>query len=329
MTAPQAGRNWLVLVFQFPKGAGSERVKIWRRLQSIGAVAIKNSMYVLPRSEQAQEDFEWLVAELTASGAETALLESLFISGLDDPQLREMFNTARNRDYAELKQHIDTVNTDLAPGTTAGTEALQSARQALVRSRKRLADIEAIDFFGAPELEGAQASLWALDERLAAHAAPGAGGDKSMTDLSATELRNRVWVTRRNVRVDRIASAWLIRRWIDPDARFRFVDGRDHEPGANEVRFDMFEAEFTHQGDRCTLEVLARHVAAEDDALRCVGEIVHDIDLKDHKFGRPETEGVASLLSGLVASLEDDERRIERGSALFEDLYQHFRNVSA
>ena len=329
MTAPQAGMNWLVLVFQFPKGSGSERVKIWRRLQSIGAIAIKNSMYVLPRSEQAREDFEWLVAELTARGADAALLESRFISGLDDLRLREMFNTARDRDYAELKQDIDTLSADLAPGTKAGPEALQSARQALGRARRRLADIEAIDFFGAPELEGAQASLWALDERLASPAAAGVNGDNRMTDSSATELRSRVWVTRRNVRVDRIASAWLIRRWIDPEARFRFVDGRDHEPRANEIRFDMFEAEFTHQGDQCTLEVLAGHVAAEDHALRCVAEIVHDIDLKDHKFGRPETEGVASLLSGLVASLEDDERRIERGSALFEDLYRHFMSLSA
>ena len=145
----------------------------------------------------------------------------------------------------------------------------------------------------------------------------------------AAELKNRVWVTRRGVRVDRIASAWLIRRWIDPDARFKFVDGRNYLPESGEVRFDMFDAEFTHQGDRCTLEVMAQRVAPDDAALRSIAEIVHDIDLKDQKFGRPETEGVASLLSGLVASLEDDGRRIERGSALFEDLYRHFRDVAA
>ena len=146
-----------------------------------------------------------------------------------------------------------------------------------------------------------------------------------MADATLGDLRGRVWVTRRGVRVDRIASAWLVRRWIDPDARFKFVASKGYIPDNDqEVRFDMFEAEFTHEGDLCTFEVLARFARKNDTALRRIGEIVHDIDLKDGKFGRPETEGVANLLSGIVAGTEDDERRIERGSAMFEDLYRFF-----
>jgi len=324
MSASKSAKSWLVLVFQFPKGAGSQRVKAWRRLQSTGAVAIKNSVYVLPRNEQSQEDFEWLLAELSAAGADAALLESRLISGLDDQQVRELFDAARNKDYAEVKRDIDDAGQEL---TTATPEALQSARQALGRARKRMSEIEAIDFFGAPGHETAQASLWSLEERITSQETPASGGVDSMKEAATVDLRDRVWVTRRNVRVDRIASAWLIRRWIDPHARFKFVSGNDYAAEKSEIRFDMFEAEFTHEGDKCTLEVLAHHVARDDAALRCVGEIVHDIDLKDHKFGRPETEGVASLLSGLVASLEDDEQRIERGSALFEDLYNHFKTL--
>jgi hypothetical protein len=161
---------------------------------------------------------------------------------------------------------------------------------------------------------------------------PGArttGEDHPMAALPIEKLRKRVWVTRRGVRVDRIASAWLIRRWIDASARFKFVTGKGYSPDDGEVRFDMFEAEFTHQGDLCTFEVLARLTEPEDAALQAVAEIVHDIDLKDRKFARPETEGIANLLSGIVAGIDDDEKRIERGSQLFDDLYRFFGEVKS
>jgi hypothetical protein len=146
-----------------------------------------------------------------------------------------------------------------------------------------------------------------------------------MKKAGHTHLRNRVWVTRRNIRVDRIASAWLIRRWIDPQARFKFVVGKDYVPEPGELRFDMFDAEFTHDGDQCTFEVLLRLLPDGDPALQCVAEVVHDIDLKDHKFGRPETEGIAGLLTGLAAGLDADEDRLEQGASLFENLYTYYQ----
>lgn len=328
MSIRRSGKSWLVLVYQFPQGAGARRVKVWRRLQSIGAIAIKNSVYVLPRSEQSQEDFEWLLAELIESGAEAALLESQFINGMDDQQLRDLFKAARDSDYAELVEEIETAIHALGEPSASGGGEVHTVRQSLSRARRRMADIEAIDFFVAEGRDAAQAGLRSLEQHLATREVPAVEGGKEMEESVSTELKNRVWVTRRNVRVDRIASAWLIRRWIDPGARFKFVGGQDYAPGEGEVRFDMFDAEFTHEGDRCTFEVLARLAAPDDAALACVGEIVHDIDLKDGKFGRPETQGVASLLSGLVAALDEDERRIERGAALFEDLYTHFRDAS-
>lgn len=329
MNAAESFKSWLILLFQFPQGAGSQRVKIWRRLQSMGAIAIKNSAYVLPKNEQSQEDFEWLLAELTAGGAGAALLESRFISGMDDQDLRELFNEARDGDYAALAEEIKSADQAHADAEPSGSEALQASRQRLARARKRLADIEAIDFFGAAGHESAQASVRALEERLASREPPSAEGDDQMKESATADLSNRVWVTRRNVRVDRIASAWLIMRWIDPKAHFKFVTAKGYSPAKGEIRFDMFNAEFTHQGDQCTFEVLAGMAAPDDGALRSVGEIVHDIDLKDGKFGRPETEGIASLLSGLFASIEDDTQRIERGSALFDDLYRHFREAPA
>ena len=137
-------------------------------------------------------------------------------------------------------------------------------------------------------------------------------------------LNNRLWVTREGVQVDRIASAWLIRRFIDPGARFKFVPGTGYQAQPGELRFDMFEGEFTHRGDRCTFEVLLGHAGLDDPALEAIGEIIHDIDLKDDKYGREEVAGVRSLINGIAASSADDEQRLMRGSALLDDLYSSF-----
>jgi hypothetical protein len=131
-------------------------------------------------------------------------------------------------------------------------------------------------------------------------------------------------VTRQGVQIDRIASAWLVRRFIDPGARFKFVPGTGYRPQPGELRFDMFEGEFTHQGDRCTFEVLLGHAGLADPALRAIGEIIHDIDLKDGKYGRAEAAGVRSLVAGIAASSTDDEQRLARGAALLDDLYSSF-----
>ena len=304
--------RWLVLVYQFPAGPDSRRVRIWRRLQSIGAVAIKQSVYVLPHNEQAEEDMQWLLTELREAGAEAALLESRFIDGMSDRDVEELFRSARNADYRELLDEIE--------AAAAGGPALR----VLARARKRLAEIEAIDHFGAEGHAAAEAALRELSSRTAAEGGKPAPAERAGPS-ALDELKGRVWVTRRGVRVDRIASAWLIRSRIDANARFRFVAGQGYVPAEGELRFDMFEAEFTHEGDRCTFEVLARLVDEQDAALRCIGEIVHDIDLKDGRYGRPETEGVANLLEGIVAGTDDDEERIRRGGEMFEDLYRFFR----
>jgi hypothetical protein len=135
----------------------------------------------------------------------------------------------------------------------------------------------------------------------------------------------RVWVTRVGVGVDRIASAWLIRRFIDPEATFRFVPSRGYHSAAHEIRFDMFEAEYTHEGDRCTFEVLLeRFGLRRDRALRSIAGIVHDIDCKDARFGHAETAGIAALIRSLSATCVDDADRLDRGGAIFTDLYNAF-----
>ena len=138
-------------------------------------------------------------------------------------------------------------------------------------------------------------------------------------------LRGRTWVTRSGVHVDRIASAWLVRRFVDPEARFRFVPAKGYVPASGELRFDMFEAEFTHEGDRCTFEVLLERAGLDDPALRALAEIVHDIDLKDAKFARAEAEGIRTVIDAICTATGDDEERLLRGGAVFQDLHGYFR----
>jgi hypothetical protein len=150
---------------------------------------------------------------------------------------------------------------------------------------------------------------------------------KTPDTASTASVRGRTWVTRTGVHIDRIASAWLIRRFIDTEARFKFVLG-GYEPEKDELRFDMFEAEFTHEGDLCTFEVLVRRFGLKDSSLRQIAEIVHDIDLKDAKFGRPEAVGIDRLIVGIAMRQKSDEARIDDGGAVFESLYEYFKRKS-
>ena len=318
------GTRWLVLIHQFPQEPGSLRVKIWRRLQSIGAVAIKNSMYVLPMNDETQEDFQWVLRELIAGGADGAILESRFIDGMSDQQIQGLFDTARDTDYVVIAEEVREFLAKLPKAISQHEEQRRDARNQLARFRKKLTEIEVIDFFGANGREAAEGLINALAEQVTVEPGANTGADKKMQQLELSEMVGKVWVTRRNVHVDRIASAWLVRRWIDPTAIFKFTANKKYSPSEREVRFDMFEAEFTHQGDMCTFEVLVQRAGLDDLALKRIAEIVHDIDLKDHKYGHDETAGIANLLTGIFAGIEDDDQRIERGSAMFDDLYRSF-----
>ena len=313
LAAPtEAGRGrWLLLIHQVPPKPDYLRVKVRRRLERLGAVALKNSVYVLPQRDDTLEHFQWLAREIVGEGGEASVCEAAFVEGVRDEDLVAAFRAARDAEYAEI---------------AAAADALDSAA-ALARLERRMADAAALDFFGAPGRAGAAGRLRAAAERLREVAA---GPDASTAEDRAGggALRGRTWVTREGVFVDRIASAWLIRRFIDPEATFRFVPVRGYQPAAGELRFDMFEAEYTHEGDRCTFETLLARFGLQDPALARLGEIVHDIDLGDAKFGRAEAAGLAALLNGVALGHLDDHDRLAHGGALFESLYEHFRSLT-
>src|SRR3954454_14124115 len=311
---------WLLLINQLPARPAYLRVKVWRRLQALGAAAVKNAVYALPEGERAREDFGWLLREIASGGGEAFVCEARMIDGLTDREVRAMFDRARDADYAELARQARDLAGTLGDEPTAERRA--EARAQLARLRARLAQVAAIDFFGAPGSQAAEGLLAALEDRLREdeRAEPAAA---PADDLGP--LRGRTWVTRRGVHVDRMASAWLIRRFIDPEARFRFVPAKGYEPEPGELRFDMYEGEYTHEGDRCTFEVLLARAGLNDPALAAIAEIVHDIDLKDAKFAREEASGIARVMDGIAAANKDDGRRLERGAAVLDDLYEVFR----
>ena len=314
--------SWLLLIHQLPAKPAYLRVKIWRRLQGIGAIAVKNAVHALPMSEGTQEDFEWLLREIVEGGGEAFLCETRLIDGLSDDEVRKLFDQARDADYQEIVKEARALTKSLRPKMKS--EAVAERRAQAARLRKRLAEVVEIDFFGAIGRESAESALGELEARLTEDepVEKNAKVDPKASALAA--LRNRTWVTRQGVHVDRIGSAWLIRRFIDPEARFKFVSGKGYRPAEGELRFDMFQAEFTHEGDKCTFEVLLGRVATKDPALRAIAEIIHDIDLKDNKFGRDEAVGVRTLIDGIALATADDLERIARGTDVFNSLYEAF-----
>jgi hypothetical protein len=318
--------KWLLLIHQIPIKPAYFRVKIWRRLQSLGAVAIKNSVYIISRNEETLEDFQWVLREIVQGGGEASICTANFIEGLTDEQIEAMFQAARDADYAQIAEEAKSLVDSIPSIAAAITDEDKAGLEAnLNRLRKRFSSVSAIDFFGAPGREAAETLIETLEVRLKEAQEKIEPADSKLKKRDLAELRGRTWVTRKGVFVDRIACAWLIRRFIDPDAQFKFITGKGYRPRTGELSFDMFEGEFTHEGDLCSFEVLVKQFFPADQALTEVGKVIHDLDFKDSKFKKPETAGIGGLMNGLASAHKSDETRLERGSAIFDDLYEYFR----
>jgi hypothetical protein len=305
VTAKQS--SWLLFIHQLPQKPDYLRVKVARRLKALGARPIKNSVYVLPHSESASAALERLTKDVAREGGEAALCQARFVAGRSDGDISALFYKAWEAEYLAIAKAAERLRGE-APSARS-LRALQG----------RLDRLAAVDRLGVPARATAEAALARL-----------VSGRPALPAAAPTpSYRARTWVTRRGVLIDRMASAWLIRRFVDKQARFRFVAPGSHEPAAGEIRFDMPGAEFTHEGDRCTFEVLAHRFASGDLSLRQIAEIVHDIDLDDGKFGRAEAVGIARAIFGIAQSVADDRLRLERSAALFESLYASFEKRPA
>jgi hypothetical protein len=300
--------RWLMLVHQLPAKPAYARVKVWRLLQDAGAVSIKNAVYVLPLSPEARASFANILAEISRHGGDGLVSQAELVEGMQDKELRALFNTAREADYGAVTAELRELG-----------RRKDRPKASLARLSQRLADLGRIDFFGAPGRGAAEGLLARLEHSAIVRDEPGPG------TIRPADMRGRTWVTRQDIHVDRIASAWLITRFIDPAGQLKFVPGRQYEPQPGEYRYDMQDGEFTHEGDNCSFETLLARAGIKDAALRTIAEMVHDMDLKDRKFGHPETAGIAHVVAGICRTQGSDEARVARGRELLDDVYEQFR----
>lgn len=327
-------REWLLLVHQLPPKPTNLRVRTWRKLQKLGAVAIKSSVYVLPFDEKTAEDFDWLKQEIESLGGEASVFRAGAVEGTTDDEIVAAFNRDRDELYANLTADIEAATGALKEQQKGGH--LSPARLAryetdIARLHAELERVGAIDFFAAKGAASARAAydrcIVALrvfrdkGEGVAAQARQGGA-------LDVREYQGRRWVTRRNMHIDRLASAWLVKRFVDKRPRFHFVGDSESIEGG--IRFDMAGGEFTHEGEDCTFETMIRRFGLGDDpGLRALAEIVHDVDLKDSKFNRLEAAGFAAVVDGLVEAFPDDRERLDRCAPMFEGLYVLFGKRTA
>ena len=296
MRAPASPCRWLLLVFSLPSKNGSVRVDIWRKLKRSGALALPTSGYLLPSSTDNLERFEWLSAEIRKHKGQASVAQVQSFDDLPNERLVHLFTRERNQDYEKLLRELKAKRTDWQ----------------LSALRRRLLEISAIDFFNSPLKRKVEGAIAALQE---GHA------EKKGKNMKGRQYSNRTWITRHRPGIDRCASAWLIQRFIDPKARFAF--GNKPQDQADAIAFDMYgDSGFGHRGDHCTFETLCAEFSLRDPRLKDIAEIVHDADLDDEKFGRPEGAAIDRVLKGWAHQQISDDDLIHRGMELFEGLYE-------
>ena len=322
----QSGRRWLLFVHQLPSKPSNLRVRTWRRLHLLGALPVKQAAYVLPDTPSAREDFEWLKTEIKSAGGDATVFAAANVDSWSDDALVEEFRRARQEAYGKLASEIERVLRRVgATQRPRGTRA-PAVRRLTEVFRERLSAIGHVDFFGSAGRDRVTALLQQLEERASDSPRP---AERAPTDGSADpqNYRNRVWVTRPRPGVDRMGSAWLIKRFVDPQARFGFVADRESAPH-DAVPFDMFGVDFSHQGEGCTFETLSAVFAIQAPAVARIAGIVHDLDLKDGRFGAQEAPTLGTVIEGMQLSIAEDDELLNRGMALFESLYRAFEQAA-
>jgi hypothetical protein len=313
---PPSG-GWLLLVHQLPPRPTNIRVRIWRRLQDVGAVALKNSVYVLPASEQSREDFEWIKVEIQELKGEASVFVVNSIDAFSNDEVVAAFRQARETDYADLMRDAELA---AGGGDKRKTGGRQTLAHRVARLRERLSRLDAVAFFPPTNRDAAAAAVSRVERPIVRPAASQRG--PSSDRLERDRFHKRVWVTRPRPGVDRMSSAWLIRRFIDSQARFSFAEKPPVSGPA--IPFDMFGVELGHTDHGCTFETLAARFGVVDAGVQRIARIVHDLDMKETRYDAPEAPAIAHLVEGLRALYGSDNELLEHGMVMFEALYRSF-----
>jgi hypothetical protein len=317
-------QEWLLFFFSVPSKPVNNRMKIWRTLVKAGAIQFKGSVYILPASDDHYELFQWLVSSVTAMKGEAAFVKVPEIETMKDAEVIILFDQQRGKDYLDIGMRLDELENKIGSIKKGnGTKNHKKIREDMDKFIKEFKDIGKIDFFFSK-------SRNELEQRLRAVAA-------EITDMTQDEsvsptvkvvkkdsanYQGKTWVTRKRPFIDRIASAWLIKGFIDRKALFGFIDeGEIESLDKNTIAYDMVGGEFTHVGDMCTFEVLLKSFGLKDRALAVMAEIVHLLDLQDDKYRNPAAEGLREILDGIRKTVNDDHEALEKGMSIFEMLY--------
>ncbi len=310
--------RWLTLLMTLPPTPTRHRVGVWRKLQRMGAVRLRGAGWLLPETPETTELFQWLVQEIQSFRGQATLLRVDRIETMADEEIATLFHKARTVEYQGVTEGCREILRYLDRYQTNHRRPIAKLRGKLDGLKRELDRIQSIDYLRAPIGERAR-TLWettAKRLRAAETRRPATRVGRHRTSLPP---RGSTWVTRPRPHIDRIASAWLIKRFCDPDAKFAFADAAD--VARKGIPFDVLGADFGHHGEDCTFETLVKRFSVKDRRVRVIGEIVHEADLHDGKFTRNEAAGVDLAINGLVESIPDDDELLQRGMALFEGLY--------
>jgi hypothetical protein len=296
--------SWLLLLFSLPTIRNTERVAVWRRLKRMGAVQIKTSTYLLPDEPAQYEQFQWLAQQIRDYGGDSTLVRAHEIEGMTKEKVVSLFNTARDKEYVELRKALQGFISRRRKSNA------EFAAAELERLTKQFRELRQIDFFDSPR---------GHDVAMLLRRVEGPRRSAKLQTLVVRQYRGKTWLTRPRPEVDRVGSAWLISKFIDPKAKFVFAPSAQAVPEA--IPFDMLDAEFSHHGNCCTFETLVKRFAISDKALTKIGEMIHDADLDDAKFQRVECVGIDRVLKGWAKEGLPDEEILRRGFDCFDALY--------
>lgn len=317
--------KWLVFFYSVPSRPVSKRMKIWRRLIKAGALHFSGSVYILPFNDDNLEFFQWLTAEINVMGGEGSFIRVRNIETIKNSEIKALFNKQRDKEYKLVEKELDEIERRIQ-SIKKGTKNQDKKRLFVQFNKvnKEFEEINKIDFFDAESGKVIKEKILTIKAEINATMGFEIKKEKSVeiAHRNANEFKGRIWVTRKKPFVDRMASAWLIRNFIDKDALFDFKDENDLE-GLDDrfITFDIQGGVFTHIGNMCTFEILLKTFNLQNKALKKIAEVVHELDIKDGKYIVPEAKGIEDILMGIRKTAKNDIEGLEKGISLFDMLY--------
>lgn len=318
----------MLFIHQITQDAPNLRVKVWRDLKKHGAVLFKNAVYVLPYNKQHEEIMQWLCKQIKDSGSDASLFITESLDKKQDEEIIKTFHEVCDKEYLTLVTACDDMlkKIEQVEETEGITDnIIYNLKKSINEISKSAEDIAKVDFFHAPQKERISQKIQLIRQKLERWSKSPKRETSAINKIyRVKDYVGKKWVTRKDVYIDRMASAWLIHRFIDPKAKFVFLAKTNDKAPHDTIPFDMYGAEFTHHGDDCTFETLIKTFDLKDTALQPIAEIVHDIDLSDSKYDRKEAEGIGQIITGLSRKLRNDHKLLEKGLEIFDALYQYY-----